>query len=34
MKNKLENLANKTLHRYGFHNWRTIAMFRLLEILN
>lgn len=31
MKNAIEKLANRTLTSYGFENWRTILIFKILE---
>lgn len=33
MKKLLNTLKNKTIARYGFENWRTIAVFRFAQIL-
>lgn len=31
MRNAIEKLANRTLTSYGFENWRTILIFKILE---
>lgn len=33
MRKTVANIANNTIRAYGFENWRTVAIFRIAEIL-